>query len=646
MGWSFTEIKSKKTGLTNYVVHTSFRRENKVTSANCGAIKDIESSRKNFKTEQEFEEYIKAEGAKIYQKRKDDQKINHSFVLNESDENTDAYLVNTSQIYFRKIWDSLGLTKEFNEIRKIDSKARFQNDLNEIIFYLVASQIMESVSKSKAYDNIENYLIHPKNIAKDAFYDALDYLAKYADVINNKTYKAATKYIERSSNLYFYDVTTVNLSKYVKESDLVGMKKGREGIYGPIIQIGFLCDSNGLLIGLIVFKGNANEQPPLKELLTQNFGSSKLTNIVICTDAGLCSIKNKRLAERQFKGYIVTQSLKQKKISDAARDWALTEPFFYKKDTFLTKEQIIQKYTESKDNDEKKDLYNRTFYKSRWFKTKIKINHEGTEKVDSMKKIDKPSDESLSNISADKLALPQKGKTISVEFEQRLVVSFSLKYYFAQLKSLNEDKAKAETAIQNGKSIESKSNYDYRRFVQSRSIDDNGEIKQVATKFLDDKFEEERNMCGIYCQATNLDNDEHTIYKSSRDRWISEYIFRTEKSNLGFGAVYLRKKEHVIAHFEICLLAKQLLTVFIYKLYNQLNLKNDKIGKSEVAFTEEDVLEEIAQLKSLVKKDSKGETCLIACRKKNDLNKLMADTFRISLTTQVKTLDSVQKYLK
>ena len=31
---------------------------------------------------------------------------------------------------------------------------------------------------------------------------------------------------------------------------------------------------------------------------------------------------------------------------------------------------------------------------------------------------------------------------------------------------------------------------------------------------------------------------------------------------------------------------------------------------------------------------------------KNDLNKLMADTFRISLTTQVKTLDSVQKYLK
>ena len=86
MGWSFTEIKSKKTGLTNYVVHTSFRRENKVTSANCGAIKDIESLRKNFKTEKEFEEYINAEGAKIYQKRKDDQKINHSFVLNESDE--------------------------------------------------------------------------------------------------------------------------------------------------------------------------------------------------------------------------------------------------------------------------------------------------------------------------------------------------------------------------------------------------------------------------------------------------------------------------------------------------------------------------------------------------------------------------------
>ena len=102
----------------------------------------------------------------------------------------------------------------------------------------------------------------------------------------------------------------------------------------------------------------------------------------------------------------------------------------------------------------------------------------------------------------------------------------------------------------------------------------------------------------------------------------------------------------MIAHFEICLLAKQLLTVFIYKLYNQLNLKNDKIGKSEVAFTEEDVFEEIAQLKSLVKKDTKGETCLISCRKKNDLNKLMADTFRVSLTTQVKTLDSVQKYLK
>ncbi len=644
MAWSLVHSYTKKDG-NRFLVHTSFRKNGKPTSATCGTIYNIDKLKEELKDK--FDDYINAEANRIYNEWKESISTKHTFTYTENKENEDSIVIRSSQIYLRKLWNDLGLDKELKVI-KANNKKKYKFDLNEVIFYLVSKQIIDSSSKLQAYNDKDNYLLKPDNLTLDSLYDSLTILADVADSINLKTYKKSKKYLKKDSKLYFYDVTSVNLSKCCKENDLIGLKKGKEGIFGPIIQIGYLCDEWGLLVGLLVFKGNRNEQSTLEEQITKIYGVSKIKDIVICTDAGLCSIKNKRYSERIFKGYITTQPLSKKKVPDSIRDWAFHAEFPYNGE-YLTKNQIIEKYHEAVENNDPIaiELYNKTFYVDRWFLTTVSIDKNGRETISSSTVLNEKDlgKKVLSSYKESDLNKPKKGKT-KVTFEQRLIISFSLKYYFAQLEKLEEEKEKALSMIDNNADVSSTSKKDYRRFLKVTNVTENGEVvQQTATAFLEDEYNYEKSLCGLYCQATNLDDSANTIYRCSRERWIIEYSFRTAKTNLEMGKIYLRDIKHVIGHFEICFLAQVLLKVFTYKIYNKLNLKN-KLGKVESNITQDKIITELVNLQSLIKDDDKGETCILSLIKKNEINKLFAEVFDFSLTMSVRPLQDVHKFLK
>ena len=643
-GYSYREEARKKDGNV-IVVHTSYRKGSKVTSANCGIIRNIKELKEQHKDD--FETFIDQEAKKLYIDWKKKQKTKHTITYYEDQETEDYNPYYSIQIYLRKIWNDLGLNKEFDSIKYL-KKGKYRYDLNEIMFYLATKQIIDGSSKLDAYNKKHEYFFASENkITLDSIYDSLDLLCEFQDQINLNTYKKACKYLSKNSKLYFYDVTSVNLTKNVKEGELIGLKQGKEGIYRPIIQIGYLCDEWGLLIGLLVFKGNKSEQSSLEAEIHNIFHDSKLKDIVICTDAGLCSIKNKRFAENKFKGYIVTQPLRGTKVPQIARDWAINDDFTDGVNTFK-KDDIIKNYKKAlEENDEQKakELFYKTYYKSRWFKTTLKINYKGEETVDKLEKFDKDRNNlTLSKIKDGDLKLPEKGKTIKVVFEQRFVASFQLKYYYSQLEQLEEDREKAEKALTEGKDVFGRSSKDYRRFLITRKADKNGEcVEEIPTSFDLEKYKKEKELCGIYCQATNLDDEPSIIYQCSRERWVIEYAFRTSKTQLGMKKVYLRKTEHVKAHFEICFLSQLLLRVFIYKIVAEYKKKH---SDADFYLTQDMILDEIENMKFIIREDDSGQKCIFSQTKKNEINTFFAQAFKFSMTVQCRPYEVLNKFLK
>ena len=654
----FHIVKEKRKTGDVFIVRSSFRNDSgKSTSINCGIIGKVEDLKNKFGNN--YLDEVNSLGAEIYNdwfKKNSDKFVTTIYADEDETEDNVFY---SAQLYLRSIWNQLGLSKFLSDIKK-ESKGKWKYDLNEVVFFLTSVQILNSSSKLSAYNNSCNYLIKPNNLTIDSLYDCLDVLNDNMDYINNFTYKRVQKYLNKKSDLFFYDVTTINMSQSVDENTLIGIKKGKEGIYGPLIQIGCVCDQWGLLVGMYIFNGRQNEQSSLKEQVERIFNSDKCKNVVICTDAGLCSAKNKQYLERKFKGYIMTQPLSYKKIPEFIRKWAIDNKF---DDINMTKEEIINHYYELLKDDTKKELasefYNKTFYKSRWVISESKIYADSNKKEESKYKAfsSKKKDDSqdLKNIKDSDFTIPKSKNYIKITYNQRLVVSFSLKYYFKQLKDLEDDYVKAKNAVENNYDIGNKSNKDYRRFIDSKKLTQQGEIaEEIANNFNDEKYQFEKALCGLYCQATNLDNDSRDIYRFSRNRWQIEYAFRTAKTFQGFGTVYLHKIEHIIGHFELCFLSQEILKTLVYKLYNHIGFNDNMIGRRNSInnnynpddFTLDKIINELSNLKTLKMTDDKGRVFLKSLSKKDAINTALAEVFKLSVTKKAKLLKEIMQAIK
>lgn len=658
MGFHIVEEK-RKNGVC-LIVRSSFRDEHgKSTSKNCGVLGTVDDFKKQYGDN--YKEEAKRQGEDIYNKWRKTNSDKFVFTVLADEDETEDNVFYSSQLYLRSVWNQLGLPKFLSNIKK-DSKGKWKYDLDEVVFFLTSVQILNSSSKLSAFNSACNYLFKPNNLTIDSLYDCLDVLNKNVDYINNYTYKRVKKYLDKNSDLYFYDVTTVNMSQTVNENTLIGIKKGKEGIYGPLIQIGCVCDQWGLLVGLYVFNGRDSEQPSLKEQVELIFKSDKCKNVVICTDAGLCSAKNKRFLEQKFKGYIMTQPLSYKKVPDFIRTWATDTKF---DNVDMTKDEIIAKYDELKkdESDEGKKIaeafYNQVFYKSRWAISEAKIyadkNKKEENKYKSINGKKKNEKYDLTKLKEEDFSVPKSKKFIKITYNQRLVVTFSLKYYYEQFHKLEEDKAKALNAVENNYDIGNKSNNDYRRFVKSNKMTQNGEIaEEIANNFANEKYEFEKSLCGLYCQATNLDNTPAEIYHFSRNRWQIEYSFRTAKTFQGFGTVYLHKIEHIIGHFELCFLAQEVLKSLIYKVYNHIGYEGCMLGRRKSNdtkydpddFTLDKIINELSYLKSVKMIDDKGREIAKSLAKKDVINTVLAEVFNLSVTKKGKPIKEMLNAVK
>jgi transposase len=172
------------------------------------------------------------------------------------------------------------------------------------------------------------------------------------------------------------------------------------------------------------------------------------------------------------------------------------------------------------------DYLDKVFYKERW------INHEG--------------------------------------LEQRLIVTFSLKYRVYQRKIRGRQVERARKLIKkNPGALKKPRQNDYKRFIVKKSVGAEGQEAKKETFDIDDGvISREEIYDGFYAVCTNLTDDVSEIVKINRRRWEIEESFRIMKHEFKARPVYLQKDDRIKAHFTTCFLSLVLFR-YLEKLLRQ-----------------------------------------------------------------------------
>ncbi len=419
----------------------------------------------------------------------------------------DAHLYQGGYLFLQKLFYQLRIDYI---CRKISEKYRFEYNLKEILADLICSRIIEPGSKLSTYEYVQTFLEKPSYALED-LYRALEVIGNEKDFIQAELYKLTRKNGKRNDGVLYYDCTNYYF-EIEQESGLRKYGPSKQHQPSPIVEMGLFMDGDGIPLAFCIHDGNTNEQKtlrPLEKQIIADFGHSKF---VVCTDAGLSSVANRRFNDCQDRAFITTQSIK--KMKSFQKEWALSPEGWhlsgtkqvFNLDEILASEELCEKY------------YLSTFYKEEWF--------------------------------------------CENDIDQKYITTFSLKYRTYQRKIRNEQIQRAEKALISPQKSDRTRQSDYKRLIQRVSVTDNGELAEKTFYSLNlEKIREEEQYDGFYAVATNLDDSPEAIIRINHGRWEIEECFRIMKHEFKARPVFLRRDTRIAAHFTTCFLA---LTVFRY----------------------------------------------------------------------------------
>ena len=420
---------------------------------------------------------------------------------------------NIGYLFLQQIYYQLGLNKISAEIA---SKYKFSYNLDSVLSRLIYSRVIFPSSKLSTFEESKKF-IEPIDFELQHIYRALDVLAEEDAFIQARLYKNSSSLSKRNDRILFYDCTNFFFESEIQS----GMRQygcSKEHRPSPIIEMGLFMDGDGIPLAFSIFPGNRNEQLsliPLEQQIIKDFSHSKF---VVCTDAGLSSMQNRKFNSTSNRAFITTQSIK--KLKAHLKQWCL-DPQGWRAEGYDTVFNIIS----LESNEAVVEKYkNTTFFKERW------INENG--------------------------------------LEQKLIVTFSLKYKFYQQNIRQNQLERAKNLIENYPAqLSHPRQNDCKRFISKTTITSDGEIaKKVVYSIDEDKIANEANFDGFYAVCTNLDESAYNIVKINHSRWEIEECFRIMKTDFEARPVYLKKDNRIKSHFMTCFISLILLRYLEKKL--------------------------------------------------------------------------------
>ena len=435
---------------------------------------------------------------------------------------------NGGYLFLQQIYHQLGLSK----ISKVISdKYKFTYNLDSVLSRLVYSRIIFPASKLATYEQSKLFMEQPE-FELQHVYRSLEVLAKESDYIQSELYKNSLKICDRNKGILYYDCTNY-FFETEQEDGLRQYGVSKEHRPNPIVQMGLFMDGDGFPLAFCINKGNTNEQVTLKPLEKKIISDFGLSRFVVCTDAGLASVANRKFNDIQDRAFITTQSIKKLKAS--LREWAL-DPTGWK----MSGSDVLYDLTELNE-DSNLDL---TFYKERWIKEK--------------------------------------------DLEQKLIVTFSTKYQKYQQSIRNRQIERAQKVIDTnpGKLKKCNSN-DYKRFISKSHCTENGEVAENESYSINtDLIAGEAAYDGFYAVCTNLDDDASAIIKVNQRRWEIEESFRIMKSEFKARPVYLQRDDRIEAHFTTCFISLMIYRILEKKLGEKYTCHDIVTGLRDMNFFE------------------------------------------------------------
>lgn len=404
---------------------------------------------------------------------------------------------NGGYLFLQKIYHDLKLHDICKEISK---RYKFTFNLDSILSRLLYGRIIFPSSKLATYDLSSRFIEQP-DFDIQHVYRALDVISKETDFIQSELYKNSLKLSKRNTGVLYYDCTNY-FFEIEEESGLREYGHSKDHKPNPIVQMGLFMDGDGIPLAFDIHSGKTNEQKTLKPLEKRILSDYKLSRFVVCTDAGLSSVENRKFNDMGNRAFITTQSVKM--LKDHLKGWALDpRGWMYGDDG---KAYDISKLDEEKD-------YLKIFFKERWF------NENG--------------------------------------LEQRMIVTYSLKYrnYKKQIRE-NQVQRAADVIEKNPAKLKKSSSNDYKRFIEKINVTTDGEVAEKELLSIDKTLVTKEAMYdGFYAVCTNLEDDVSDIIRVNQRRWEIEECFRIMKSEFKSRPVYLSRDERIKAHFTTCFLS-------------------------------------------------------------------------------------------
>jgi len=418
---------------------------------------------------------------------------------------------NGGYIFLQQIYNELKLP---DICKKISHESRFKFDLNSILSRLIFSRIIFPSSKLATSELSKRFIEQP-NFKLHQIYRALEILSRKCDYMQSSIYQNSLNLGKRNDRFLFYDCT--NYFFEIEEAE--GLKQygvSKENRPNPIVQMGLFMDGDGIPLAFSLNKGNANEQTTLQPLERKILRDFQLSKFIVCTDAGLSSESNRKFNDFGERAFITTQSIK--KLKSFLKEWSLNPEGW----SLSCSDKL---YDISKIDE--KVFKDKVFYKERW----IKENN----------------------------------------FEQKIIVTFSIKYRNYQRKIRQKQIERAIKVIsENPSKLKKANSNDYKRFIKKTSCTSTGEIAEKNALSLNQiVIEEEAIYDGFYAVCTNLEEEPASIIKINRQRWEIEECFRIMKNEFKARPVYLSRDDRIEAHFLTCYLALILFRFLEKKLNNK-----------------------------------------------------------------------------
>ena len=443
-------------------------------------------------------------------------------------------LFNGGYLFLQDIYYDLKLDKI---CQTISDRHKFSFDLNSILSYLIYGRIIYPASKRATHELSQKFLERP-SFELQHVYRALEVLAKEFDWIQAQLYKNSLAILPRNTRVLFYDCTNF-FFEIEQEEGLKQYGLSKEHRPNPIVQMGLFMDGNGMPLAFSIQKGNTNEQTTLKPLEKKILSDFELSQFIVCTDAGLASTANRKYNNLGNRGFITVQSVK--KLKAHLKDWALDPKGWRLAGQYESPEDG---YDVRKLSYDSKEDRNKNFYKERW------INEDG--------------------------------------LEQRLIVTYSLKYRIYQEQIRNRQVERAQKLIDTAPQKFKKANQnDYKRFIEQIPYTSDGEkAEKVAFSLNQDVINKEARYDGFYAVCTNLASSAEEIIAINHRRWEIEESFRIMKSELRSRPVYLSRDDRIIAHFMTCFISLMVVRVLEKKMGEKFTCQETITKLREMNFME------------------------------------------------------------